>query len=55
MVLATLLAYPSGEEGGNFLLQIISTWLRYAKRGGGGGAWARVDFTVAALKTFSEN
>jgi hypothetical protein len=24
------LAYPSGEEGGNFLVQMISTCLRYA-------------------------
>ncbi len=30
------LAYPSGEEGGKFLVQIISTCLRYVERKGGG-------------------
>ncbi len=35
--LAVSLAYPSGEEEGNFLVQMISTCLRYAYRGGGVG------------------
>jgi hypothetical protein len=30
------LAYPSGEEGGKFLVQMISTCLRYVERKGGG-------------------
>ncbi len=30
------LAYPSGEEEGKFLVQIISTCLRYVERKGGG-------------------
>jgi hypothetical protein len=30
------LAYPSGEEGGKFVVQIISTCLRYTQRRGGG-------------------
>ncbi len=30
------LAYPSGEEGGKFLVQMISTCLRYTQRRGGG-------------------
>ncbi len=30
------LAYPSGEEGGKFHVQIISTCLRYVERKGGG-------------------
>ncbi len=29
------LAYPSGEEGGKFFVQIISTCLRYTQRRGG--------------------
>jgi hypothetical protein len=35
MVLAISLAYPSGEEGVNFLVQMISTCLRNNQRGGG--------------------
>jgi hypothetical protein len=35
--LAISLAYLSGEEGGNFLVQVISTCLRYKYRKGGGG------------------
>ncbi len=34
-MVAISLAYPSGEEWGNFLVQIMSTCLSYA--GGGGG------------------
>jgi hypothetical protein len=30
------LAYPSGEEGGKFLFQMISTCLRYVEKKGGG-------------------
>ncbi len=30
------LAYPSGEEGGKFLVQMITTCLRYTQRKGGG-------------------
>ncbi len=33
---ATLLTYPSGEEGDILLIQIISTFLHGSKRGGGG-------------------
>jgi hypothetical protein len=43
--LALSLVYPSGDEGGNFLVQMISTCLRYAYRKGGGGLgtlWAGV-------------
>jgi hypothetical protein len=29
MPMAKSLAYPSGEEGGNFLVQMISTCLHY--------------------------
>ncbi len=36
--MAKSLAYPSGEEGDNFIVQMISTYLRYAKRKGGGSA-----------------
>ncbi len=34
--MAVSLAYPSGNEGGNFILQMISTCLRYDQRNGGG-------------------
>jgi hypothetical protein len=33
-----LFAYPSGEERGILLIQVISTCLRGAKRNGGGGS-----------------
>ncbi len=32
------LAYPSGEEGGKFLVQMISTCLRYRGEEGGRGS-----------------
>jgi hypothetical protein len=35
--LAVSLAYPSGEKGGKFLVQMISTWLRNTTGKGGGG------------------
>ncbi len=38
--MATSLAYPSGEEGGNFLVQLISTCLR--KGEGVGTLWDRI-------------
>jgi hypothetical protein len=34
--MAMQLAYPSGDEGGILLVQIISTWLRTVEEGGGG-------------------
>ncbi len=34
--LAVSLAYPSGEEGGNFLVQMISTFPSPCVEGGGG-------------------
>jgi hypothetical protein len=53
MVLAISLDYPSGEEGGNFLNQMISTCLRYAYRkgsgGGGGGGSAPPNITQIGL------
>jgi hypothetical protein len=47
--------YPCGEEGGKFLVQIITTCLRYTKRKGGGDP-RRVDLppylTYAVLEKF---
>ncbi len=37
LVLAVSLAYPSGEEGGNFLVQMISTDLLSRRVRGAGG------------------
>jgi hypothetical protein len=37
------LAYPSGEKGGNLLVQIISTCRHGLRRGGGGSAPCGMD------------
>jgi hypothetical protein len=47
------LAYPSGEEGGKFLVQMISTCLRYmhVEEGGRGSAPCGLSMVTATLES----
>ncbi len=47
--MAIFTAYPSGEEGGNFLVQMIATCLRYAY-GGGGHPVTKMRFQFGAVE-----
>ncbi len=55
--LAISLAYPSGEEGGNFLIQMISACLRYrGGRGDGSSAlWLRPRAATSTSSTHLKN
>jgi hypothetical protein len=49
-----IVAYPSGEEGGILLIQMISTCLRYAYRKGGGACQRRNDLIAIISLNISD-